>query len=157
MHSELSPLIVWIAVWIVNTYSKFQVNIFSNNRDIAKCQRFCKSMTTLRLKQYLGFSPKTDELRMLVTSIFSLFPRYFLLCQIEPNFINHQQILSIWTSLPFTCKQYKSSENLIVKGEIARNKQFLLFPVFSTSLKNFLPFSSNLKLSSAANSLSLAV
>ena len=41
-------------------------------------------------------------------------------------------------------------ENTVVKGEIARNEQFLLFPtVFSTHLRNFLPFSSNLKLSSA--------
>ena len=31
---ELSPFIVWIALSIVNTYSGFQVNIFSNNRDI---------------------------------------------------------------------------------------------------------------------------
>ena len=29
MHFELSPLIVWIALWIVNTYTEFQVNIFS--------------------------------------------------------------------------------------------------------------------------------
>ena len=36
MHFELSPLIVWIALWIVKTYSEFQVNIFSNNRDIEK-------------------------------------------------------------------------------------------------------------------------
>ena len=35
------------------------------------------------------------------------------------------------------------------KGEINRHKQFLLFPVFSTLFENFLPFSSNLKLSSA--------
>ena len=35
------------------------------------------------------------------------------------------------------------------KGEIAHNEQFLLFPVFSTRLDNFLPFSSNLKMSSA--------
>ena len=31
MHFELPPLIVWIAVWIVNTYSHFLKNIFSNN------------------------------------------------------------------------------------------------------------------------------
>ena len=37
MHLELSPLIVWIAPWILNTYSEFQVNIFSINRDITKC------------------------------------------------------------------------------------------------------------------------
>ena len=40
------------------------------------------------------------------------------------------------------------------KGEIARYKQFLLSPVFSTGVENFLPFSSNFKLSSA-NSFSL--
>ena len=33
--------------------------------------------------------------------------------------------------------------------EIDRNKQFLLFPLFSTCLENFLQFSSNLKLLSA--------
>ena len=41
------------------------------------------------------------------------------------------------------------------KGKIAHNEQFLLFPqYFSTHLKKFLPFSSNLKLLSA-NSFSL--
>ena len=40
MSIELSPLIVWIALWIVNTYSESQVNIFSSNRDISKCQKF---------------------------------------------------------------------------------------------------------------------
>ena len=38
MHFELTPLIVWIALRIVNTYFKFQINIFSNDRDITKCQ-----------------------------------------------------------------------------------------------------------------------
>ena len=45
---ELFSLIVWIGLWIVNTRSKFQVNIF---RDITKCQSFCTTMPTL--KQYL--------------------------------------------------------------------------------------------------------
>ena len=45
MHFELSPLIVWIALWIVNTYFEFQVNIFSNNRDISKCHSFCTRTT----------------------------------------------------------------------------------------------------------------
>ena len=59
------------------------------------------------------------------------------------------------TSLVFTCLQYKSFENTVGKGEIARNEQFLFFPtVFSTLLEDFLPFSSNLKLLSA-NSFSL--
>ena len=46
MHFELSSLIVWITLWIVNTYSEFQVNIFSNNRDITKCQSFCTMTLT---------------------------------------------------------------------------------------------------------------
>ena len=33
MHFELSPFIVWIALWVVNTYSLFPVNIFSNNSE----------------------------------------------------------------------------------------------------------------------------
>ena len=37
-HFELSPLIVWIALWIGNTYSEFEVNIVSNSRDTTKCQ-----------------------------------------------------------------------------------------------------------------------
>ena len=40
------------------------------------------------------------------------------------------------------------------KGEIAHNEQFLLLPVFSTCIENFLPFSSNMKMS-FANCLSL--
>ena len=48
----------------------------------------------------------------------------------------------------FTCLQYKSYENTVGKGEVARPA------VFSTHLESFLPFSSNLKLSSA-NSFSL--
>ena len=55
----------------------------------------------------------------------------------------------------FPCLKYKSFENTVEKGEIARHEQFLLFPaVFSIRLKNFLPFSPNIKLSSA-NSFSL--
>ena len=49
----------------------------------------------------------------------------------------------------FTCLLFKSFENAAEKGVIACNKQFLLFPVFSTLLENFLQFSSTLKLSSA--------
>ena len=38
-------------------------------------------------------------------------------------------------ALVFTCLQYKTFENTVEKGEIARNKQFLLFPtVFSVRL-----------------------
>ena len=38
------------------------------------------------------------------------------------------------------CPQYKSFENTVRKGEIARNEQFLLFPVFYTRLENILQF-----------------
>ena len=38
MHFEMLPLIVWTALWVVNTYSEYKVNIFSKNRDITKCQ-----------------------------------------------------------------------------------------------------------------------
>ena len=41
MAFELSPLIVWIALWIVNTYSAFQVNTFSN-RDITRYYKMSK-------------------------------------------------------------------------------------------------------------------
>ena len=37
----LPPLLVWVPLLIVHNYSEFQVNIFSNNRDIRKCQSFC--------------------------------------------------------------------------------------------------------------------
>ena len=52
-------------------------------------------------------------------------------------------------ALNFTCLHYKSFENTVGQGKIARNEQFLLFPVFSTCLENFLPFQLNLKLSTA--------
>ena len=47
------------------------------------------------------------------------------------------------------CLQDKSFENTVGKGEIACYEQFLPFPDFSTHLENFLPFSTNVKLSSA--------
>ena len=53
------------------------------------------------------------------------------------------------SSLVFTCLQYKSFENTVGKAEITHYEQFLLFPVFSTCMETFLPFSTNLKLLSA--------
>ena len=43
-------------------------------------------------------------------------------------------------ALVFTCLQYKSLKSTAGKGEIARNDQFLLFPVFSSHLENFVIF-----------------
>ena len=45
---ELYPLMAWTALWIVNTFSEFQVIIFGNNRYITKCQIF-RTTTTPRL------------------------------------------------------------------------------------------------------------
>ena len=44
-----------------------------------------------------------------------------------------EKILALFPNKPwflrvFTCLQYKSFENTVGKGEIARNEQFLLFP-----------------------------
>ena len=51
---------------------------------------------------------------------------------------------------PFDAPMKHPFENTVGKVEIARNEQFSPFPtVFFTCLDNFLPFSSNLKLSSA--------
>ena len=52
-HFELSPLIVWITLWIVNTLSEFQVNIFSNNRDITKCKSFCTTTTPRLYREHV--------------------------------------------------------------------------------------------------------
>ena len=63
-HFELSSLIAWIALWIVNTYSEFQVNIFSNNRDITKCHSFCTqgySNSSGFLPEVVGLIPGHDE------------------------------------------------------------------------------------------------
>ena len=56
-------------------------------------------------------SGKNDELRW-PTQIFKV---YLTLSQTSPN---------------FTCLKNKTTENTVGKGEIARNEQFLLFPVF---------------------------
>ena len=50
-------------------------------------------------------------------------------------------------ALVYMCLQYKSFENTKGKKEIACNEIFLLFPVFSNYLENFLSFLSNLILS----------
>ena len=52
---ELPALLVWVPLLIVHNLSDFQVNIFSNNRDIRKCQSFCTmtTTTTTGLWQYL--------------------------------------------------------------------------------------------------------
>ena len=54
----------------------------------------------------------------------------------------------------FTCLQYKSIENTVGKGELLMTNKFLLFPVFSTFIENFLPYLIKFKTSSA-NTFSL--
>ena len=58
-------------------------------------------------------------------------------------------------ALVFTCLQYKSFENSVEKGEIARKEQFLFFSTaFSTLSETFPPSSSYFKFLSA-NSFTL--
>ena len=86
---------------------------------------------------------------MLVTSNFLFFPQ----CFERVSFPDTSKGVIVWEwvnpfpkqALDFTYLQYKSFENTVGKGEIARNEQFLLSPqCFFFLLKNFLPFSSNL-------------
>ena len=70
-------------------------------------------------------------------------------------------ILQYWffpkqAQVVFMCLKYKSFEKTVGKGEIARNEQFPLFPVFPPCLESFLPFLTNLKILSA-NSFSFEV
>ena len=59
-------------------------------------------------------------------------------------------ILTLSQEAPvLTCLWYKSFENTVVKEEIARKEQFLLFPLFPTLLQNFTLFTLKLELSSA--------
>ena len=56
------------------------------------------------------------------------------------NFVTWYGFNPFPQALVFTCLQCKPFENTGGKGEIARNKQFLLFPpVFSTLFENFPP------------------
>ena len=49
-NEGLPPLLVWVPRLIVNNYSEFQVNIYSNNRDIRKCQSFRTKTAELKRK-----------------------------------------------------------------------------------------------------------
>ena len=76
---ELSALMAWIALWIVNTYSKFQVNIFYNKRNITNCQSFSMTPMLPTIQKAIAiprfFSAKTEkqpsQKLILVTSIFT--------------------------------------------------------------------------------------
>ena len=118
------------------------------------------------------FKTMQEKVKMLLTTIFSF--SYYVFLPFQNKFpilshiffptvnamnLNNFAFLSMLSfgkeltfpkqALVFTCLLYKPFENTVGKGEIARYAQFLLFPVFSTCLEIFLPFSSNLKLSSA--------
>ena len=61
MHFELSPLIVWISLWIVNTYSEFQVNILSNKRYYKMSKYLHADDDAQAVAKYLVFSPKNSR------------------------------------------------------------------------------------------------
>ena len=67
----------------------------------------------LNKKVELAANRKTDFLQNVIKLVRQAVPA------------NQAYSLSILT---FTCLQYKSFENTVGKGEIARNEQFLLFP-----------------------------
>ena len=49
-NEGLPPLLVWVPLLIVNNYSEFLENMFSNNRDIRKCQSFRIKTAELKRK-----------------------------------------------------------------------------------------------------------
>ena len=61
MHFELSPLVVWIALWIVNTSSKFQVNIFSNEKHYKMSVFAQQRHQTTTPTMPIAIPPKTAE------------------------------------------------------------------------------------------------
>ena len=54
MNFEWSPLIVWIALWIKNTFSEFKVIIFSKNRDITKCHSGKRGIVLTKMHSQLS-------------------------------------------------------------------------------------------------------
>ena len=58
-NMKLSLWLVWIALWIVNTYSEFQANIFSNNWDITNVKVFAQR----NQQQFQSFSNTLGSLR----------------------------------------------------------------------------------------------
>ena len=99
-----------------------------------------------------GLKTLSEKEKLLVTSSFSFSFSYSVFKRLVSQ--GRQKVslcgsgLSLsYTSPGFYVSPYKSFENTVGKGEIARDEQFLLFPqCFSTHLKNFLPFSSYLKI-----------
>ena len=69
-NGGLPPQLVWVPLLIVNNYSEFQVNIFSNKIYIRKCQSFRTTTpptTTPGLWQYLDVffgNSRADNLRL---------------------------------------------------------------------------------------------
>ncbi|MEW8542233.1 MAG: hypothetical protein AB2693_01755, partial [Candidatus Thiodiazotropha sp.] len=58
--SELPALLVWVPLLTLHNLAKYEVNMFSNNRDIATCQSF--RTTTTPSTTTTQFSSKTAEL-----------------------------------------------------------------------------------------------
>ena len=75
------------------------------------------------------------------------------------SFITYSKVMASVKSYG-QCQQLWPTQvfkNYVGKGEIALNMQFLLFPQLFYFLENFLPFSSNLKLSSAKFSVRMSL
>ena len=171
---------------VKKTYFHFSFNL----KYVAPSQKlfhlpFPKQALVFTCTQYKSFENTLGKGEIARNEQFLLFPQCFLLFWVTFYHLDQiwncrLQTLSIWKRrnlllgkglrLTFTvwkwvnpfpskpwflcvCMHYESFENTVGKGEIAGNKKFILFPqCFLTHLENFLPFSSNLKLSSANSS-----
>ena len=92
---------------------------------------FIASSNSSFLKSKRNLSP----IKKVSYNLLSLFLLLLLLCRHVNNMYCHIPIIRLFNSKPFpkqslvfTCLQYLSFETTAGKGEIACNKQFLLFP-----------------------------
>ena len=95
MHFELSPLIVWIALWTVNTYS-----------DTTTQSQLLTTQTEKPFENIVGKGENAGNLHFL------LFPQCFLpftkqISIFQSPLFCRLHMLSIWTSLKF-CRLVKS-------------------------------------------------
>ena len=90
----------------------------------------------------LQFAESAELCSVLIFPL-SLLILYFVVCK---SIRTRQKFIYLVKSKPFhkqalvfTCLQYKSFENMVEKGENARNEQFLLFPLESACLLSVCP------------------
>ena len=88
-HFELSPVTLRILLWIVNTHSEFQVNTFSNNRGITKCQSFCMTTSEAKAIAIPRLFSENSQAKNAVTRSFSFLLQCFRVLTAVSPFNNH--------------------------------------------------------------------